>query len=168
MRTVGKVFFQWKCESTFAAENATRAPRNAVGAEAQTIHFVKVEMRTRKRTHRCVNLSFAPSILQCRASVELSVHPAVGKTVAGTVGWLGIDFAVGLDDNHTSLAFSHAVSHIANEFLERGELCGSRLAAVEIADKANAEGNVIEMVAGHMSAVDLSFPTGTDFNFAIA
>ena len=67
----------------------------------------------------------------------------------------------------TSLSFAAAISQVANEFLTRVELCARRLVAIEIAYKANAERDVVQIIAVHVTAVDLVPPAIADFNLAV-
>jgi len=64
--------------------------------------------------------------------------------------------------------FSAALTKIANQFLTTIELRTGRLIAVEIADQTNAEGDVVQIIAVDMAAVDLPTPAIADFDLTIA
>ncbi len=57
---------------------------------------------------------------------------------------------------------------IANQFFARVELHACRLIAIEIADQTNAERDVVQIIAVHVPAVDLTAPTIAHFDLAIA
>ncbi|MEY2491903.1 MAG: hypothetical protein QOH24_854, partial [Verrucomicrobiota bacterium] len=42
-----------------------------------------------------------------------------------------------------------------------------RLVAIEIADQTNTEGNVVQVIAVDVAAIDLTSPAVTDFDFAV-
>lgn len=64
--------------------------------------------------------------------------------------------------------FSHAATQINDELIESGELGFGREIAIEVTDKTNADGDIIEVIAGHMTAIDLPRPARTYFDFAVA
>jgi hypothetical protein len=57
---------------------------------------------------------------------------------------------------------------IANEFLACVELRARRLVAIEITYETNAERDVVQIIAVHMTAVYLPPPSVTDFDLAVA
>ena len=63
--------------------------------------------------------------------------------------------------------FAAAFSQVANEFFARFELRARWLVAIKIAYQTNAERNVVQIVAVHVAAVDLTPPTITHFDLAI-
>ena len=67
-------------------------------------------------------------------------EPAIGEIVAGTVGWPAgrIHLAVRTHRDLMPLNFAATVTQIADQFLAGIELGTSRLAAIEVADEANA------------------------------
>ena len=71
---------------------------------------------------------------------------------------------------HRDLApvnFAATFAEIADEFLARIELCARRLVAIEIAYKTNPERDIVQIIAVHMTAVDLTPPSIADFDLAI-
>ncbi len=61
-----------------------------------------------------------------------------------------------------------ALPQIADQFFTAVQLRARRLIAIEIADQANAERDVIQIIAVDMPAVDLPAPAITYFNLAVA
>ena len=68
----------------------------------------------------------------------------------------------------TSLGFAAAISQVTDEFLTCVELRACRLIAVEIAYETNAERNIVQIIAVHMTAVYLTPPSIADFDLAVA
>ena len=67
-------------------------------------------------------------------------EPAIGEIVAGTVGWPAgrIHLAVRTHRDLMPLNFAATVTQIEDQFLAGIQLSASRLAAIEVADEANA------------------------------
>ncbi len=61
-----------------------------------------------------------------------------------------------------------ALPQVADEFLTALELGARRLVAIEITNQANAERDVIQIIAVHMPAVDLPPPAIAHFDLAVA
>jgi hypothetical protein len=97
-------------------------------------------------------------------------EPRIRKIVARAIRRPArrVDFAVWLHRYRTSLGFAAAVSQKANEFLTCVELRARRLVSVEIAYETNAERDVVQIIAVHMTAVYLAPPSITDFDLAVA
>ena len=93
-------------------------------------------------------------------------EPRIRKIIAGAIRgparW--VDFAVWLYRYRTPLGFAAAVAQITNEFLTCVELCARRLVSIEIAYQTNAERDVVQIIAVHMTAVDLAPPSIADFD----
>ena len=75
-----------------------------------------------------------------RLNLTELTEPAIGKIVAGTVGrpTRRIHLAVGTHRDLMSLNFAATVTQVADQFLAGIQLGASRLAAIEVADEANA------------------------------
>ena len=97
---------------------------------------------------------------------EPRIRKIVARAIRGPARW--VDFAVWLYRYRTSLGFAAAVSQIANEFLTCVELCARRLVSIEIAYQTNAERDVVQIIAVHMTAVYLAPPSIADFDLAVA
>jgi hypothetical protein len=115
-----------------------------------------------------INRPYPPGDDGC--SLLKLAEPGIGKGVAGTIGrplrW--IHFAMGAHDCVMRFNFPAAFSQIINQFFAGFELAVSRLIAIEIAHQTNPERDVIQVIAVHMSAVDLTPPAIAHFNLAIA
>ena len=99
-------------------------------------------------------------------SAEPRIRKIVARAIRGPARW--IDFAVGLHRYRTSFGFAAAVSQIANEFLTCVELCARRLVSIEIAYETNAERDVVQIIAVHVTSVYLAPPSVADFDLAVA
>ena len=97
-------------------------------------------------------------------------EPRIRKIVARTIRRPArrVDFAVWLHRYRASPGFAAAISQIANEFLTCVELCARRLVSIEIAYQTNAERDIVQIIAVHMAAVDLTPPSIADFDLAVA
>src|SRR5207237_6332977 len=98
-----------------------------------------------------------------------SPEPGIWKGVAGTIGCpLGrIHFAMRAHDCVMRINFPAAFSQIIDQLFAGFELAAGRLIAIEIAHQANAERNVVQIIAMHVSAVDLAPPAIAYFDLAI-
>ena len=67
-----------------------------------------------------------------------------------------------------SVDFTATFSQVADEFFAGIELRAGWLVAIKIAYQANAERNVVQVIAVHVPAVDLAPPAIPDFDLAIA
>ena len=75
---------------------------------------------------------------------------------------------MGPDDSITAINFSAALPQIPDQFFASLELPARRLIPVEVADQANAKGDVIQVIAVDMAAIDLAAPAIADFDFAVS
>src|SRR4051794_37432501 len=64
--------------------------------------------------------------------------------------------------------FAHAVAKVSDQLIGRGELPLRGDVAVEVADKANSERDVIQVIAVDVAAIDLANPPITNLHLAIA
>ena len=72
---------------------------------------------------------------------------------------------------HNRIMVAHlsaALPQITNQLLATIKLCARRLITIEIADQTNPERNVVQIIAVHVTAVDLSPPAIPYFDLAIA
>src|SRR5512145_1777797 len=67
-----------------------------------------------------------------------------------------------------SLDLAYAIAEIADEFVQGRQLGLGRQVTIKIAHQANPDGDVIQIVAGHMPAIDLPRPAWTDLDLAVA
>ena len=73
-----------------------------------------------------------------------------------------------LHGNVASARPAAALSQVTDEFFARVELRARWLVAIKIADQTNAERNVVQIIAVHVAAVDLTPPTIAHFDLAVA
>lgn len=66
-----------------------------------------------------------------------------------------------------SFDLSNPTSQICDKFVEGTKLGFGRLIAIQVPYEADADRDIVEVVAGHMPAVDLFCPARTYFNFTI-
>ena len=74
---------------------------------------------------------------------------------------------MGAHDCVMRINFPAAFSQIIDQLFAGFELAAGRLIAIEIAHQANAERNVVQIIAMHVSAVDLAPPAIANFDLAI-
>jgi len=67
-----------------------------------------------------------------------------------------------------SFGFAATFSQVANEFFARVELRARWLVAIEIAYQANAQRDVVQIIAVYVTAVDLAPPAIAHFDLAVA
>ena len=71
-------------------------------------------------------------------------------------------------DGRLAFHLANAVSQVGAEFIECFELGFCRKVAVQIANEADADRDVIQVVARDMAPVDLAGPAGADLDLAVA
>ncbi len=67
-----------------------------------------------------------------------------------------------------SVGLAATFAQVADEFFTRIELRARRLVAIKIAYQTNTERNVVQIIAVHVAAVDLTPPTIAHFDLAVA
>ena len=67
----------------------------------------------------------------------------------------------------TPVDLAAALSQVANQFFARFELCACRLVAIEVSDQTNAERNVVQIIAVHVAAINLTPPAVPHLYLAI-
>ena len=97
-------------------------------------------------------------------------EPRIGKIVAWAVGRPArrIDFTVWFYRNGASPGATATLSQIADEFLTSVELRACWLIPIEIAYQTNAERDIVEIIAVHVAAIDLTPPAIPDFDLPIS
>ena len=73
-----------------------------------------------------------------------------------------------LHGNVASARPAAALSQVTDELFAGLELRARWLVAIKIADQTNAERNVVQIIAVHVAAVDLTSPTIAHFDLAVA
>ncbi len=69
--------------------------------------------------------------------------------------------------NGAPVRLAAAFSQVADEFFARIELSARRLAAIEVAHQTDAERDVVQVIAVHVAAVDLTAPAIPYFDLAV-
>jgi hypothetical protein len=72
------------------------------------------------------------------------------------------------DDGSPAFDLSDTIAQIADKFIEGAKLGPGRLVTIKITDQTDSDGNVVEVITGHVPAVELSCPARTNFNLAVA
>lgn len=72
------------------------------------------------------------------------------------------------DQRLPAFNLSDTIAQIGYKFIERAKLGLGGLITIEVADQTDSDGDVVEVITGHVSAVELSRPARTDFNLAVA
>jgi len=75
---------------------------------------------------------------------------------------------VTLHDGLSALDAAHAASQVGGQFLQRAELILRGKVAIQVADEANAEGDVIQVITRHVTTIDLARPTAANLDLAIS
>ena len=70
--------------------------------------------------------------------------------------------------NGATVRFAATFAQITDEFLARIELRLGRLIAVEIAHQTDSKGDIVQIIAVDVAAVNLSSPSIAHFDFAVA
>ena len=73
-----------------------------------------------------------------------------------------------LHRNGASLSVAATFAKIADEFFARVELRPRWLVAIKIAYQTNAERNVVQVIAVHVTAIDLTPPAVAHFDLSVA
>lgn len=99
---------------------------------------------------------------------ELCMQPSIGEVVPGAISWTRVDLLVGMHDRLPPLSLSNPVAEVGDKLFQRHNLSFGRCVAVEVANETDAKGDVVEVVAGYVAAVNLPGPAAADFNLAVA
>lgn len=110
--------------------------------------------------------AFAQDDVEPLEPAEPRIRKSIARAIRGPARW--VDVAVWLHRYRASLGFAAAISQKANEFLTCVELCARWLVSIEIAYETNAEGDIVQIIAVHMTAVYLTPPSIADFDLAVA
>ena len=68
----------------------------------------------------------------------------------------------------TSLGLATTLAQVTDEFFARVELRARGLVAIKITYQTDAERNIVQIIAVHMAAVDLTAPAIAHFDLAVA
>ena len=70
--------------------------------------------------------------------------------------------------NGTAVGFTATFSQVSDQLLARVELSAGRLIAIEIANQADSERDVVQKVTVHMATVNLTTPSIANLDFTVA
>jgi len=129
-----------------------------------------MELQGSESVRRYAQVSFvAWNELQIGQQTSKSAEPRIGKIVARAICGppRRVHFSVWLYWYRTSFGFAAALSQIADEFLTRVELRARRLVPIEIADETNAKRDIVQIIAMHMTAINLTPPAIADLDLAV-
>lgn len=74
---------------------------------------------------------------------------------------------MGSNRDFTSVRLAAAFAEIANQFFARLELRASWLITIKIAHQANTQGDVVQVIAVHVTAINLASPSITHFDLTV-
>lgn len=96
------------------------------------------------------------------------MKPGERESVAGAIGWSRVDFLMASDDGISAVHLSHASSQVADQFIQSFVLCFCWQIAIKVAYKANADRNIVQIVAVYVAAVNLTIPTVPNFDLTVS
>ena len=95
------------------------------------------------------------------------MQPIEWESVSGAVGWTRINFFVPSHDRISSIHFADTPPEVADQFVKRFVFRLGRQISVEVAYEADANRDIVEIVAMDVSAVELPGPPVPDLNLTI-
>ena len=99
---------------------------------------------------------------------KLRMEPTVWKAVAGAIRGSGVDLLVGVNNRLTSLRFANPVAQIGDKLFQSSDLGLGGGVAVEVTDEADTQGDVVEVIARHVTPVDLALPSVAYLDLPVA
>ena len=96
------------------------------------------------------------------------MEPVERKAVSRAIGGARIYFFVASDDRIFSIHFADPAPEIADQLIERLIFRFSREVSIEIPHQADADGDIIEIIAVNVSAVQLPDPTVADLDLTVS
>jgi hypothetical protein len=96
------------------------------------------------------------------------MQPIEWKTISGAIGGTRVYLFVTQHNRVAAVDFADPLSKISNQFVQGFVLSSRGEIAIEITHQANAERNVIEIVAVDVSACELNYPTIADFDLPVS
>ena len=95
------------------------------------------------------------------------MEPMQRKTVTGTISRPRIYLLVAQNYRIASIHFSDSLPQVPNQFIERFKLSMGREVAIEIADQANTDSDIIQIIAVDVAARHLLHPSIANFDLTI-
>jgi len=89
------------------------------------------------------------------------------EAVPGTVGWSRVYFLVAQNNRIASIHFSNSLPQVSDEFIQRFIFSVGGEIAIEIANQANPDADIVQVIAVDVAAGQLFDPSVTDFDLAI-
>jgi hypothetical protein len=99
---------------------------------------------------------------------EGTVEPGEGEAVSRAIGGAGIYFFVSSYDRIFSIHFADPAPEITDQLIERLIFRFSREVPIEIPHQADADRDIIEIIAVNVSAVQLPDPTVADLDLTVS
>ena len=98
---------------------------------------------------------------------EGTVEPVERETVSRAVGGARINFFVSSYNRIFSVHFADPAPQITDQLIERFVFRFSRQVSIEIPDQADADGDIVKIIAVNVSAVQLPDPTVADLDLTV-
>ena len=98
---------------------------------------------------------------------EGTVEPVERKAVSRAIGGARIYFFVASDDRIFSIHFADPAPEITDQLIERFIFRFSRQVPIEIPDQADADGDIVKIIAVNVTAVQLPDPTVADLDLTV-
>ena len=95
------------------------------------------------------------------------MQPIKRETISRTIRWAGIYFLMAQYNRIATVDFTNSLPQVTNQFIQSFVLSSGREIAIEVADEANAERDVIEIVAVDVASGELNYPPIADLDLAI-
>ena len=98
---------------------------------------------------------------------EGTVEPVERETVSRAVGGARINFFVSSYNRIFSVHFADPAPQITDQLIERFVFRFSRQVPIKIPDQADADGDIVKIIAVNVSAVQLPDPTVADLDLTV-
>lgn len=96
------------------------------------------------------------------------MEPIQRESIPGAICGARIDLLVAADKGVVAIDFTNPLAKVSNQLFEGQVLSLGRQVPIEVADQADPDRYVIQVVAVHMAAGKLVYPAVTDFDLSIA
>ena len=96
------------------------------------------------------------------------VEPVQRESIPGAIGGARIDLLVAADNGVMAIDFANPLAKVSNQLFEGQVLSLGRQVPIEVANQADPDRYVIQVVAVHMAAGKLVYPAVADFDLSIA
>ena len=96
------------------------------------------------------------------------MEPVQRESIPGAIGGARIDLLVATDKGVVAIDFANPLAKVSNQLFEGQVLSLGRQVPIEVANQADPDRYVIQVVAVHMAAGKLVYPAVADFDLSIA